>query len=353
MNNKTFKLFACCQIVKGASLATICDLHRGRIYSIPLELAEFLEESQNYKTLDYMNSYSAEDKNTIHEYIDFLEQNELGFWTDEPKKFPNLDIQWKSPEHINNAVIEIEELSHIDIQKITEALKNLYCKFVEIRFYKKADVNQLDFFLDYLSNSVVKSVTVYIPDTKKLKIEDLNEVLRKYPRVRLVVLHSSTQKQADVLNSIIKVTPQKIDNRSHCGIIDASFFSVNIPFFTESLQFNSCLNKKMSIDKDGNIKNCPSMATAFGNIKTDNIEQIVHSRAFQKLWGIGKKSINVCKDCEYRSVCSDCRAYVDDPKDIYSKPLKCGYDPYTNKWEDWSSNPLKEKSINYYQMNQI
>lgn len=47
-------------------------------------------------------------------------------------------------------------------------------------------------------------------------------------------------------------------------------------------------------------------------------------------------------------ICTDCRAYVEDPEDILSKPLKCGYNPYTAEWSEWSSNPLKQKTINFY-----
>lgn len=34
--------------------------------------------------------------------------------------------------------------------------------------------------------------------------------------------------------------------------------------------------------------------------------------------------------------------------DILSKPLKCGYNPYTGEWSDWSTNPLKQKAIEFY-----
>lgn len=35
---------------------------------------------------------------------------------------------------------------------------------------------------------------------------------------------------------------------------------------------------------------------------------------------------------------------------MYSKPLKCGYNPYTNVWEEWSTNPVKEDAIAFYGM---
>lgn len=50
---------------------------------------------------------------------------------------------------------------------------------------------------------------------------------------------------------------------------------------------------------------------------------------------------------------SNCRAYIDNPDDIYCKPLKCGYDPNTGEWSDWSTNPLKQKVIDFYGMREI
>lgn len=50
--------------------------------------------------------------------------------------------------------------------------------------------------------------------------------------------------------------------------------------------------------------------------------------------GITKDKVSVCKDCEFRYICTDCRAFVSSPDDPYSKPAKCSYDPYTATWAD-------------------
>jgi hypothetical protein len=47
---------------------------------------------------------------------------------------------------------------------------------------------------------------------------------------------------------------------------------------------------------------------------------------------VRKDDIEVCKDCEFRYICTDCRIFKNDSNDIYSKPKKCNYDPYTNTW---------------------
>lgn len=123
--------------------------------------------------------------------------------------------------------------------------------------------------------------------------------------------------------------------------------------YTESVNHNSCLNGKISVDSNGNIKNCPSTSELFGNIKSNTLAEAIEMPGFRKYWDISKEKIHVCKDCEFRFICSDCRAYIEDPEDMYSKPLKCGYNPYTGEWSEWSTNPLKQNAIDFYGMRDL
>ena len=92
------------------------------------------------------------------------------------------------------------------------------------------------------------------------------------------------------------------------------------------------------------------MTESFGNINTVSLVDAVNHPDFKKYWNITKDQIEVCKDCEFRHICTDCRAFIEEPENQYSKSLKCGYSPYTNEWEEWSTNPLKQKAIEYYGM---
>ena len=65
---------------------------------------------------------------------------------------------------------------------------------------------------------------------------------------------------------------------------------------------------------------------------------------------IGWKEYPIFKIANIDEVAIDCRAYVEDPEDILSKPLKCGFNPYTG---EWSTNPLKQKAINFYGMREM
>jgi SPASM domain peptide maturase of grasp-with-spasm system len=117
-----------------------------------------------------------------------------------------------------------------------------------------------------------------------------------------------------------------------CGNILPNYFSVNIHSFTESKVANSCLNKKIAVDRLGNIKNCPSMKFSFGNINKTTLLECIENERFKDLWSVNKDQVLVCKDCEFRYICHDCRAYTQN-EEKYSKPLKCKYNPYEAIWE--------------------
>ncbi|NJL77136.1 MAG: hypothetical protein HC892_21095, partial [Saprospiraceae bacterium] len=85
-----------------------------------------------------------------------------------------------------------------------------------------------------------------------------------------------------------------------------------------------------------------------GHINKVSLREPLLDNPFKRAWKIKKDDVKICKDCEFRYICSDCRVFTEDPEDINSKPLKCGYNPYTLEWTDWKSTPEKQLQIQYY-----
>jgi len=157
---------------------------------------------------------------------------------------------------------------------------------------------------------------------------------------------------ASILKKVIVVRDQ-LTSHHHCGVIHLS--NMNKPttsLFFENKLYNGCLNRKIAIDEHGYIKNCPSMAQSFGHHKDMSLLSVANDTKFSNLWHINKDKIKQCQDCEFRYACTDCRAYLEDPQDILSKPLKCGYDPYKGLWEKWDSHPDKDWVIKHYEIPQ-
>lgn len=106
------------------------------------------------------------------------------------------------------------------------------------------------------------------------------------------------------------------------------------------------MNGKIAITSCGDVLPCIfSRNDIVGNIKADN-EDYLKNEIIKK-WSITKDNIEVCKDCEYRYCCHDCRPLaIGIYGNMFSKYPRCCYNPYTGIWEEISecTKELNNKS---------
>ncbi len=94
--------------------------------------------------------------------------------------------------------------------------------------------------------------------------------------------------------------------------------------------FNPCLGHQVAIDTQGEIKPCLWWRGELGNIHKERVRDMIYEGRFKHYWDAHKGSIEVCKDCEYRYNCNDCRLNSVHPDEALSaKPVFCKYDPYS------------------------
>jgi SPASM domain peptide maturase of grasp-with-spasm system len=334
-----FKLFACCIPVKGPVICIICDLQRNQYLMIPEGIYDILTSFHDWPMSDIKQHYNNEFDEVIDEYVQLLEEQEYGFWTTEPGRFPALDLHYETPAIINNAIIDNYAGSNHNYDVLINDLSTLRCNFLELRFYDEESIAAIKDILYKTRGSRLRNVDLYIKYTHELTPEYIiTEIFHEFPIVGHVFVHSAPLDKnfAAQYNYLLFFIKQIIHDESCCGIITQRNFNVNLQLFTEALQFNTCLNKKVSIDKEGNIKNCPSMKHHFGHHSVTSILDIVqNSTDFRMPWSINKDQVEVCRDCQFRYICTDCRAYLDN---TYAKPAKCTYDPYTNTWAGATGN---------------
>lgn len=355
MKNNYFLLHSNCICVKGANRSTICDLERKEIYFIPNEIIDVVELLKRQSIAELLEDYDTESQSVIQYYIDFLEKEELGFWTNNPQFFPEISLKWEKPYKIITSIIDIEDSSNLEFSNIFNQLSDLAAFSIELRFYYAPSLEFLSDILLKTNGLRIRNIELILFYNEHLDFENLSSLFYKFGIVSKATIYNSNQDVIKVCERGIRYiyVKQKITPNLHCGNINKDYFSINLETFTESQHHNTCLNRKISIDTDGNIKNCPSMAQSFGNIADTTLEEALAHPDFKKYWNVKKDQISVCQDCEFRHICTDCRAYLENPEDMYSKPLKCGYNPYTCEWEEWSTNPLKQKAIAYYGMEEI
>ncbi len=357
MNEQVFKVFACCKVVKGASRSLICDLQKGTFDPIPNILAYLLEKYEGKNLESIRRDFKKEEQAFIDQYFNYLEENDYIFFIDqdEVEDYPALNLTWQSPRRITNTIIDVskESIARLDYSKIVRELDQLACEALEIRAYEKLEINELERLLNHFYQSRLRHIDLIIMYNDNISVTDFESLFNKYQRIHFITIHSAKKDKVvelipDAAYLIYSTT--KVDSEKCCGTITTGDFMSNTSLFTEAQNHNTCLNRKISIDRIGNIKNCPSMPSCYGNIQNTTLLDALEHPDFKRYWDIKKDEIEGCRDCEFRYVCTDCRAYIEDPKNIYSKPLKCGYDPYINKWEEWSNNPLKQKAIEQYQL---
>ena len=351
----SFKLFACVLPVRGARRCLLVDVQRHVFRLIPEGLFEILHDMDGSRVSEVKARFGGEYDAQIDEYFEWLVREELIFFTETPELFPPIDWRWNAPAEITNAIVDLDEKSAPDVPALFAELGALGCKHVQIRCFCQKDLLFWENVLTAAQKSRVTAIeilTAYHPEFDKKRLFDF---CQRFPRVILFTAHSAplTEQVYGARSGIghIFFTQQVLDSSAHCGVILPDFFTVNIKNVAEALHHNSCLNRKISIDIEGNIKNCPSMPQSYGNIRNTTLRAALEHPGFRKFWNLNKDRIAVCSDCEFRYICTDCRAYLEHPDDPTSKPLKCGYDPYTCTWEEWSHHPLKQQAIAFYDLN--
>jgi SPASM domain peptide maturase of grasp-with-spasm system len=341
--------------VKGYNRALVLDLTNGAFYFCPNSLCDFME-AQNKKAIpDIILDYPESEVGIVHDYIAWMLDHQLALLSCDIDFISNINYiasEWDSPHSITNCILEVGEQSLYSIDMLIQKIDDQRIPYIELRVFDEMGLDKLVLLLKKIQESDIKSVSVICKYLDEFKILQLRKMLKHLTVIEhILIFGAPLTKKYSIHDGITEVNYVKdILSNACCGNIRPADFRVNRLLFSESLQHNTCLNRKIAIDINGAIKNCPSMTTSFGNINNTAIEVVIALENFKKLWHVTKDSIKICKDCEFRHVCTDCRAYIQEPKDILSKPLKCGYSPYTNTWETWTLNPLSKMAIEHYQI---
>ena len=355
---KYFNLFSNIFVVKGASRILVSDLQRNTSELYPLELYNLIEELKTNSVEDIFNNYDNDSKEIVQEYLDFMLEKEYGFITqnDWDKNFPSLSFDYHDYNILSNIFIELDDISILS--KIKVSIENLEIKHLVI--YCKRNLSFEEFLeIDkQFESSTTESIEIFSPFHNSINTKYFQNLNEKTTRIHSLIFYNCEKTPFNIKDEyrfILNFTAQHL-KISSCGKVNLDYFNTNLPKVLEAINHSSCLHKKVGIDINGNIKNCPSMPQSYGNIKDTTLEEALQHKDFKQYWNLTKDEIEVCKDCEFRYICTDCRAYTEkthtntDQLDV-SKPLKCGYDPYTGEWQEWSTNPLKQKAKKYYGLN--
>lgn len=331
-DDRTFRLFACVIPVAGASRAILCDLQRGAYFHVPMDVYTLLTEYQGRSVAEIKADLPAEAADAVDAAFAMLLEHELGTFAG--GDLPPLELTYERPELVNNAVIDVNRGSRHDWPAIFAELDGLGCVHVELRFYDAVTLDELDTILEPTRLGRLRSIQLLVPHAGWSE-DDLEGLARRHPRVASVAIHGAPARATLRPGRRLAVSAhrERIESSDACGKIHPGYFTTNLDTFGEAQRWNTCLNQKIGIDVAGKIKNCPSCTECFGDAGRTPLADVVRLDAFRRAWSVSKDQVEVCRDCEYRYICTDCRAFTTGG-DPHGKPAKCAYDPYTGEWRN-------------------
>ncbi len=334
-NNKEiwFQLFASCMVVKGASMSIISDIERNTFYDIPNEYLPILTEVQQM-SIESFKSRSKFKPKMIDKFVKQFIDQEVGFFTSDIESFPKIELIWKSPYQITNAIIQIGNDNNYNVNDCIRQLEHLGCQAFQIRVESNLKIELLQKYLDSFKGTRVKYVELLIPFENN-DLASLERLLKRETRLRFIKIYGSNEdriieNQDIYLNRKILFLKKDIRTSSK-EIISKDRLCNNMEVFLESQKHNVGLNRKISINMDGFIMNYIDHKEHFGNIRVDRVLDIIEKQEFQKKWFISNDKIEKCKDCQYRAACVS-NSDIEVIGDLFYKKNECSFNPFTNEW---------------------
>src|SRR5262249_38744331 len=152
--------------------------------------------------------------------------------------------------------------------KIFSELDDLGCKALQLRFFSPPCLDQLATVLKAAAYGRLRSIDILAAHKSELTPEAVEHLIVRHPRVNSVIIHSSPEDFSSIVGAAVtlRYITQVIDSPACCGQVRPTYFATNLETFSEAQSFNTCLNRKISIDSRGEIRNCPSLPLSFGNI---------------------------------------------------------------------------------------
>lgn len=333
---KYILLYESCQLTKGAARILLLDSQRNTIEFIDNEIYTIFSSQNKTQTIEQiLNHFDDEKKEIVSEYFSFLLENEYAFLCgkDELDFFPEISKTWDHPALITNCMIDLDRIPpDLSVYKtFIHDLHTLGCENLQIRDFSGLPLELIRSLLRFTENTVVFRIELILK--YNTEIQHYESLLNEFPRINELVLHSFPEgtEPPEKTSARLLISRQVISDASCCGVISAKYFNLDFNHFLESYNYNSCLNRKIALDVNGHIKNCPSMKEHYGHMDHTRITDVVGRPEFAKAGSLKKEIIEDCRVCEFRHICTDCRAFLESDHSL-KKPAKCTYDPYNLVW---------------------
>ncbi|MDB2439280.1 grasp-with-spasm system SPASM domain peptide maturase [Hellea sp.] len=341
--NAIYKIVPSCELVIGIAFSALYDLDRFRLVRFESAFVPIAEEMKNgglsLKDLEGLKPIIRE---KVEEFVDRLLIEDMLYVDNDLHNppFKTVSDAWDPPNEIINCIIDVAEKVP-DWDELVSQLEELKCEALQIRCYSnRIDLDAAASILRTFHGSSVSHVELILKSSNDIDEGRLRKLFDDFPALVSVMIHSSDRNAQLELTSddlpiqrVLIWQKKPLLSEKQCGVVNENMMDRPSPKLCgEKKNFQGCLNRKVSIRSDGQMCNCPSLKKNYGT-NLSQLADVVRSKSFQEVWHIKNDMLDVCKNCEFRYVCTGCRAYLESPTSL-KKPAKCRYDPTSGTWEE-------------------
>ncbi|MBC7361761.1 MAG: radical SAM protein [Candidatus Aminicenantes bacterium] len=128
-------------------------------------------------------------------------------------------------------------------------------------------------------------------------------------------------------------TEDFIINEGPYYISNSKFSRISFYDFYLRKNWNRCWSFECTITADGKVRPCLYSDYYFAQISKDSLINLFRSRKLESLWKLSKDKVMICKNCEFRYLCPDCRVVAKNISGRFdAKYPFCSYNPKDGTW---------------------
>lgn len=333
MINKKFQLYQCCIPVKGKNKGIIIDFQRKTFYIFENEVIDIINKYSGESIYNVFTDFN-QNKNIIKKYIKYFLENELIIVSENLENYTDINLDFEKPFWLDTVTIEINEMNLNITNFLMKRVDELGLNCLKI-IIKNSNVENIESIFSMLNASKIQYIILYIQYNNKELVDEITDIKKSNHRLMEVVFFNANDSIAGTEINSVSFEKENIESVLLRTVSSVNDFAINLDSFTEAKKYNLSYNRSLYIDEKGNIKKSILDKEIYGNITGFDLKSIVENTDILGFWSTNKDKIEVCKDCEFRYICTDFSIPIKSNNKgniIYEREIKCNYDPYKNEW---------------------
>lgn len=301
-NNPIYRLHTQCRITSGPVRSTLIDLDRRKYETIPngmFTLLQLLERAYPIHWSKVAEQYQTEDREVLEQYRQWLVARDYIHEVLEGTidNWPLLPMAHDMPNALQDGIIDLSKDGDYSLLPVIRQFEKAGCKSLHIRDFDGFRLPELCSTLAAMSRSIICNMHLLLHASQYAIA--IAEKLAAHTHVSSILYHGCDQEQLNAVTQLslagVHAVKQHVQDEGCCGRITPDTFTVNHQFLSASGRKNTCLDRKLSIDRFGNVKNCPSMKQTWARADGFDILSVLKSDELRSSWAVSKDKDDTCQ----------------------------------------------------------